>query len=121
MMSIPAAKGFEYGEGFASATMKGSEHNDVFLFDNGVKPATNRSGGILGGISTGQDIVFRVAFKPISSISKPQKTVDKQGNSIELSNRGRHDVCCVPRAVPIVEAMAALVIADNLANVEESR
>jgi chorismate synthase len=115
MMSIPAAKGFEYGEGFRSATMKGSEHNDVYLFDNGeVKPATNHSGGILGGISTGQDIVFRVVFKPISSISKLQKTVDKQGNPVELINHGRHDVCCVPRAVPIVEAMAALVIADNL-------
>jgi chorismate synthase len=114
MMSIPAAKGFEYGEGFRSATMKGSEHNDVYLFDNGLKPATNHSGGILGGISTGEDIVFRVAFKPIASISKPQETVDKQGNPVTLINHGRHDVCCVPRAVPIVEAMAALVIADNL-------
>ncbi len=115
MMSIPAAKGFEYGEGFASATMKGSEHNDVFLFDEGVvKPASNHSGGILGGISTGQDIIFRVAFKPIASISKPQETVDKQGNPVRLVNQGRHDVCCVPRAVPVVEAMAALVVADNL-------
>jgi len=114
MMSIPAAKGFEYGEGFGAATMKGSEHNDTYLFDQTVKPATNHSGGILGGISTGQDIVFRVAFKPISSISKPQQTVDKQGTPVQLINRGRHDVCCVPRAVPVVEAMAALVIADNL-------
>jgi len=114
MMSIPAAKGFEYGEGFGAATMKGSEHNDVYMFDNEVKPATNHSGGILGGISTGQDIVFRVAFKPIASISKPQETVDKQGNSVQLVNQGRHDVCCVPRTVPVVEAMAALVIADNL-------
>ncbi|MDR0437904.1 MAG: chorismate synthase [Bacteroidales bacterium] len=114
MMSIPAAKGFEYGEGFGAATMKGSEHNDIYIFDNEIKPATNHNGGILGGISTGQDIVFRVAFKPIASISKPQETVDKQGNSVQLINRGRHDVCCVPRAVPVVEAMAALVIADNL-------
>ncbi|MCL2027656.1 MAG: chorismate synthase [Bacteroidales bacterium] len=114
MMSIPAAKGFEYGKGFRSATMKGSEHNDTYMFDHSVKPATNNSGGILGGISTGQDIVFRVAFKPIASISKPQETVDKQGNPVQLINRGRHDICCVPRAVPIVEAMAALVIADNL-------
>ncbi|MCL2416883.1 MAG: chorismate synthase [Bacteroidales bacterium] len=110
MMSIPAAKGFEYGEGFASATMKGSEHNDAYIFDNEVKPATNHSGGILGGISTGLDIVFRVAFKPIASISKPQQTVDKKGNSVELANRGRHDVCCVPRALPVVEAMTALVL-----------
>jgi len=132
MMSIPAAKGFEYGEGFKATIMKGSEHNDVYIlargineydtdyksapasFDNGIKPATNQSGGTLGGISTGQDIVFRVAFKPIASISKPQETVDKQGNPVQLANRGRHDVCCVPRAVPVVEAMAALVIADNL-------
>ena len=110
MMSIPAAKGFEYGEGFASAEMKGSEHNDVYIFDNEIKPATNHSGGILGGISTGQDIVFRVAFKPIASISKPQQTVDKNGNSVELVNQGRHDICCVPRVLPVVEAMTALVI-----------
>ncbi len=114
MMSIPAAKGFEYGEGFGAAVMKGSEHNDCYMFDKTVKPATNHSGGILGGISTGQDIIFRVAFKPIASISKPQQTVDKQGNSIQLTNQGRHDVSCVPRAVAVVEAMAALVIADNL-------
>jgi len=119
MLSIPAVKGFEYGEGFAAAVMKGSEHNDVYIFGTdcksapavpAVKPATNRCGGILGGISTGQDIVFRVAFKPIASISKPQQTVDKSGNSIELINHGRHDVCCVPRALPVVEAMAALVV-----------
>jgi len=120
MLSIPAVKGFEYGEGFAAATLRGSEHNDVFGTDAlrqaqgpsvEVKPATNRSGGILGGISTGQDIVFRVAFKPIASISKPQQTVDKSGNPIELINQGRHDVCCVPRALPVVEAMTALVLA----------
>jgi chorismate synthase len=114
MMSIPAAKGFEYGEGFGAATLKGSEHNDTYLFDQTVKPATNHSGGILGGISTGQDIVFRVAFKPISGISKPQQTVDKQGNSVQFINHGRNDICCVPRAVPVIEAMAALVMADNL-------
>ncbi|MCL2413990.1 MAG: chorismate synthase [Bacteroidales bacterium] len=124
MMSIPAAKGFEYGEGFASATMKGSEHNDVYILDEygtdetsapagNVKPATNHNGGILGGISTGQDIIFRVAFKPIASISKPQQTVDKKGNPIELVNQGRHDVCCVPRVLPVVEAMTALVILDR--------
>jgi len=114
MMSIPAAKGFEYGEGFTSATMKGSEHNDIYIFDSEMKPATNHSGGILGGISTGQDIVFRVAFKPIASISKPQQTVDNKGNSVELINQGRHDVCCVPRVLPVVEAMTALVLADML-------
>ena len=131
MMSIPAAKGFEYGEGFASATMKGSEHNDVYIFNTGdtsigsvsvpaksIKPVTNHSGGILGGISTGQDIVFRVAFKPIASISKPQQTVDKKGNPIELVNQGRHDICCVPRALPVVEAMTALVLADMITKSE---
>ena len=130
MLSIPAVKGFEYGEGFASAVMKGSEHNDVFtstlrqaqcvagsvtesvLAIPTVRPTTNHSGGVLGGISTGQDIVFRVAFKPIASISKPQQTVDKSGNPIKLVNHGRHDVCCVPRALPVVEAMTALVLVD---------
>lgn len=120
MMTIPAAKGFEYGKGFAAATMKGSEHNDTYIFDNEIKPATNHSGGILGGISTGQDIVFRVAFKPIASISKPQQTVDKKGKPIELINQGRHDVCCVPRVLPVVEAMAALVITDNFRIFAES-
>jgi chorismate synthase len=130
MMTIPAAKGFEYGKGFDAAKMKGSEHNDAYIFDSlhpeyfdcaqhklhegTIKPATNHSGGILGGISTGQDIVFRVAFKPVASISKPQETADKQGKTVKLVNRGRHDVCCVPRAVPVVEAMAALVIANHL-------
>jgi len=135
MLSIPAVKGFEYGEGFASATLRGSEHNDAYIFGTdyksapasnfgtdetsapavpAVRPATNRSGGILGGISTGQDIVFRVAFKPIASISKPQQTVDKSGNPIELINQGRHDVCCVPRALPVVEAMTAMVLVDFL-------
>ncbi len=112
MMSIPAAKGFEYGAGFASAKMKGSEHNDVFASAN--KPKTNHAGGLLGGISTGEDIYFNVAFKPIASIAKTQHTSDKNGNMIDLTIGGRHDVCAVPRAVSVVEAMAALVTADFL-------
>lgn len=115
MLSINAVKGFEYGEGFAAAAMKGSEHNDVFESKEGrVVPATNHAGGILAGISTGQDIWFRVAFKPVSSISKTQHTVDKEGNPTELNIGGRHDVCIVPRAVPVVEAMAALSVSDLL-------
>lgn len=113
MLSINAVKGFDYGEGFNAVALKGSEHNDTYNAGDGtIHPATNHAGGVLGGISTGQDIYFRVAFKPVSSISKPQQTVDKQGNPIELNIGGRHDVCIVPRAVPIVEAMAALVITD---------
>lgn len=115
MLSINAVKGFDYGEGFASAAMKGSEHNDLFESrDNEVVPVTNHAGGILGGISTGQDVYFRVAFKPVSSIGKAQHTVDKMGNQIELEIGGRHDVCIVPRAVPVVESMAALAIADMM-------
>lgn len=114
MMSIPAAKGFEYGNGFKASEMKGSEHNDCYRLDKIIKPATNHCGGILGGISTGEDIVFRVAFKPIPSVSKPQETADKLGNTVQLVNFGRHDICCVWRAMPVVEAMAAWVIADNL-------
>jgi chorismate synthase len=115
-MSINTAKGFEYGEGFNAPSMRGSAHNDVFVAagDGKIKTATNHSGGIQGGISNGADIVFRVAFKPIATIKKPQSTVNSKGEDIVLTAKGRHDVCVVPRAVPIVEAMAALVIADHL-------
>ena len=113
MMSIPAARGFEIGEGFHSAAMRGSEHNDAFAAAaGGVRPATNRAGGVLGGISTGEPIVFRVAFKPVPSIARVQRTVGFDGEPVELSVPGRHDPCVLPRAVPVVEAMAALVLAD---------
>jgi len=113
MLGINAVKGFEIGSGFAAAKMKGSEHNDTFEFVDG-KPSTtsNFSGGIQGGISNGMDIVFRVAFKPVASISKKQQTITKRGEETELEIKGRHDPCVVPRAVPIVEAMTALVLAD---------
>ena len=110
MLSINAVKGFEYGSGFCGAQMKGSEHNDLFNQDGTTK--TNLSGGIQGGISNGMDIYFRVAFKPVATIIKKQDTLDNQGNIVEMQGKGRHDPCVVPRAVPIVEAMAALVIAD---------
>lgn len=113
MLSINAVKGFEYGEGFAAASMRGSDHNDVFIKQEGnIMPATNHAGGILGGITTGQDIWFKVAFKPVSSISQTQNTVDNQGNPTVLDIGGRHDICVVPRAVPVVEAMAAIVATD---------
>jgi chorismate synthase len=115
MMSINAAKGFEYGDGFAAASKKGSEHNDPYEEREGrLKPVSNHAGGILGGISTGEDIFFQVAFKPVSSISKTQFTAGKSGLMQQLTIEGRHDVCIVPRAVPVVEAMAALVIADHM-------
>lgn len=110
MLSINAVKGFEYGSGFCGARMKGSEHNDLFNPDGSTK--SNLSGGIQGGISNGMDIYFRVAFKPVATIMQPQQTIDNQGNEVETQGRGRHDPCVVPRAVPIVEAMAALVLAD---------
>lgn len=114
MLSIPAAKGFEVGSGFGGIAMKGSEHNDAFVMRDGViRTETNRSGGIQGGISNGENIVFRVAFKPTSTIRKPQRTVNRAGEEITVEARGRHDPCVVPRAVPIVEAMAALVLADH--------
>lgn len=113
MLSIPATKGFEIGSGFAGARMSGSEHNDPFVMKNGrLGTATNRSGGVQGGISNGEPIVFRVAFKPPATIGKPQNTVDFDGQPVVLEAAGRHDPCVVPRAVPIVEAMAALVLAD---------
>lgn len=110
MLSINAVKGFEYGSGFCGARMKGSEHNDLYNDDGTTK--TNLSGGIQGGISNGMDIYFRVAFKPVSTIMQVQQTLDNQGNIVEMQGKGRHDPCVVPRAVPIVEAMAAIVLAD---------
>jgi chorismate synthase len=115
MLSINAVKGFEYGSGFDASKMKGSEHNDEFYSESGkVRTRTNNSGGIQGGISNGEDIYFNVAFKPVSSINKTQKTIDTDGNDIEINIEGRHDVCIVPRAIPIVEAMAAITIADAM-------
>lgn len=113
MLSINAAKGFEYGSGFEGVKMKGSEHNDAFVKSGDrVRTTTNHSGGIQGGISNGEDIYFNVAFKPVATIMKDQKSVDNDGKATTVSGKGRHDPCVVPRAVPIVEAMAALVIAD---------
>ncbi|MGV3560145.1 chorismate synthase [Larkinella arboricola] len=115
MLSINAVKGFEYGSGFAGTELHGSEHNDQFYVDEGtghVRTTTNHSGGIQGGISNGEDIYFRVAFKPVATIMQDQDSVDVNGNPVVVSGKGRHDPCVVPRAVPIVEAMAALVLAD---------
>jgi chorismate synthase len=114
MLSLPATKGFEIGSGFAGAALKGSQHNDAFrIRDRQVRTATNRSGGVQGGISNGEEICFNVAFKPTATILQPQPTVDVRGRETELQGRGRHDPCVVPRAVPIVEAMAALVLVDH--------
>jgi chorismate synthase len=110
MLSINAVKGFEYGSGFDGVTMKGSEHNDAFNADGSTK--TNHSGGVQGGISNGMDIYFRVAFKPVATLIQDYETIDKEGNAVQAKGKGRHDPCVVPRAVPIVEAMAALVMAD---------
>lgn len=110
MLTINAVKGFEYGSGFCGAKMKGSEHNDIFNVDGSTK--TNLSGGIQGGISNGMDIYFRVAFKPVATIMQKQESIDSEGNVVIAEGKGRHDPCVVPRAVPIVEAMAALVLAD---------
>ncbi|WP_103068340.1 chorismate synthase [Aquimarina sediminis] len=110
MLSINAVKGFEYGSGFAGAELKGSQHNDLFNTDGSTK--TNLSGGIQGGISNGMDIYFNVAFKPVATIMQDQETIDKEGNIVTMQGKGRHDPCVVPRAVPIVEAMAALVLVD---------
>ena len=110
MLSINAVKGFEFGSGFKGSSMKGSEHNDSFNADGTTK--TNRSGGIQGGISNGMDIYFNVAFKPVSTIMRDQDSIDSDGNEVKVKGKGRHDPCVVPRAVPIVEAMSALVLAD---------
>lgn len=115
MMSINAAKGFELGSGFDCITMRGSEHNDIFINDGDkIITKTNHSGGIQGGISNGMTINFNIAFKPVATIIKGQKTIDKEGKEAMATGKGRHDPCVVPRAVPIVEAMAALVIVDHL-------
>ena len=114
MLSIPAAKGFEIGSGFAATRMRGSQHNDPFEMRGGkIRTRTNNSGGVQGGISNGEDIYFRVAFKPPATIALPQKTVTSSKQKSELAARGRHDPCVLPRAVPIVEAMAALVLCDH--------
>ena len=114
MLSINAVKGFEYGEGFEGVTAKGSEQNDIFCTTDGqITTATNHSGGIQGGISNGQDIYFRVAFKPVATILKEQTTVDTAGNPTRFTAKGRHDPCVLPRAVPVVEAMAAMTILDS--------
>ena len=118
MLSINAVKGFEYGDGFNSATMRGSQVNDVFVPSAGdqqpITTTTNHSGGIQGGISNGQDIYFRVAFKPVATILTEQQTVDKKGNSTTFTAHGRHDPCVLPRAVPVVESMAAMTILDYI-------
>jgi chorismate synthase len=114
MLGINAVKGFEYGEGFDGVGQRGSEQNDIFFNDNGkINTRTNHSGGIQGGISNGQDIYFRVLFKPVATQLREQPTVDKDGNDTMLEVKGRHDPCVLPRAVPVVEAMAAMVILDN--------
>jgi len=114
MLSINACKGFEYGSGFSGVQMKGSEHNDTFVKDgNTIKTTSNYSGGIQGGISNGMDIYFKAAFKPVATIIAEQDSVDTSGDAAKVTGRGRHDPCVVPRAVPIVEAMAALVVVDH--------
>lgn len=116
MLSIPATKGFEIGSGFAGTRLRGSEHNDPFEPgpDGRPRTTTNRSGGVQGGITNGEDIYFRVAFKPTATISKPQQTVNRDNEAVTLEAQGRHDPCVLPRAVPIVEAMTCLVLADHL-------
>lgn len=114
MLSLPATKGFEIGSGFAGTLLTGREHNDAFRMEEGrVRTASNRSGGIQGGISNGEDIVFRVAFKPTATIMTEQDTVNRAGENTTLKGRGRHDACVLPRAVPMVEAMATLVVCDH--------
>ena len=114
MLSINAVKGFEYGQGFAGVTQRGSEQNDIFISEElRVKPLTNNSGGIQGGISNGQDIYFRVAFKPVATLLREQQTVDVEGNATTFTAKGRHDPCVLPRAVPVVEAMAAITLLDH--------
>ena len=113
MLTINAVKGFEYGEGFAGVTQRGSEQNDIFFNDEGrINTRTNHSGGIQGGISNGQDIYFRVAFKPVATLLKEQSTVNEKGEDTQVKARGRHDPCVLPRAVPIVEAMTAMTLLD---------
>jgi chorismate synthase len=114
MLSLPATKGFEIGSGFAATRMKGSEHNDPFEMREGkVRTTSNHSGGVQGGITNGEEVVFRVAFKPTATISREQKSVTTSGESTTIAAQGRHDPCVLPRAVPIVEAMTALVLCDH--------
>ena len=114
MMSLPATKGFEIGSGFQGTYLKGSEHNDLFEERDGqVRTKSNRSGGVQGGISNGEELFFRIAFKPTATVLQIQQTVDEDGKNTELMGRGRHDPCVLPRAVPIVEAMTALVLIDH--------
>ncbi|HRP70037.1 MAG TPA: chorismate synthase, partial [Turneriella sp.] len=114
MLAIPATKGIEIGSGFSAASLTGSEHNDIFENQNGkIRTKTNRSGGIQGGISNGMPIEFRVAFKPTATISREQESVNAKGENVTMKVKGRHDPCVLPRAVPIVEAMLALVLADQ--------
>lgn len=122
MLGINAVKGFEYGSGFEGVKLRGSKHNDEFYNDGGrIRTKTNFSGGIQGGISNGEDIYFNVAFKPVATIMQDQASVDKQGNETTVSGKGRHDPCVLPRAVPIVEAMASLVLADFLLRSRSSK
>jgi len=122
MLSINAVKGFEYGSGFKGVESRGSLHNDVFVEKNGkVTTTTNHSGGIQGGISNGMEIEFRVAFKPVATLMKPQQSINKQGEEVTVEGKGRHDPCVVPRAVPIVEAMAAITLVDHLLRHRSSR
>lgn len=122
MLSINAVKGFEYGSGFEGVTLRGSQHNDEFFTEAGrVRTKTNHSGGVQGGISNGEDIYFNVAFKPVATIMQDQASIDKEGKGAVVSGKGRHDPCVVPRAVPIVEAMAALVFADFILRAKASR
>lgn len=122
MLSINAVKGFEYGAGFAAASMRGSEHNDLFVMQEGkIHTQTNLSGGIQGGITNGEDIYFRVAFKPVATIMRQQQTVDREGRSVVFEAHGRHDPCVVPRAVPVVEAMAAMTVLDMLLEAKAGR
>lgn len=122
MLSINAVKGFEYGSGFEGIKLRGSQHNDEFYKEGDkIRTKTNHSGGVQGGISNGEDIYFNVAFKPVATIMQDQLSIDKEGNEATVSGKGRHDPCVVPRAVPIVEAMAALVLADFLLRARASK
>ncbi|MGB1031408.1 MAG: chorismate synthase, partial [Flavobacteriales bacterium] len=122
MLSINAVKGFEYGSGFEGSRMLGTEHNDQFVqTEQGVETLSNHSGGIQGGISNGADINMNIAFKPVATIMQAQESIDKDGNVVEVQGKGRHDPCVLPRAVPIVEAMARLVLADHFLRSKTSK
>jgi chorismate synthase len=118
MLSVGAVKGIEFGKGFAAADMRGSEHNDEMGADGFL---TNNAGGIIGGISTGEEIIFRIVVKPTSSINRPQRTISTEGDEREIRTEGRHDACICPRIVPVVEAMAAIVILDHYKRYEALR